>query len=105
MRFAPSGNLHRLGESTHVADVQSCVLCDAALDVRQELPLRRELLADGEGDIREGPQALVGLWSLISDRLLEEVQGAFGHPLTEGCRLRHAQSMVVVDSQHGLGAK
>jgi hypothetical protein len=51
VRLAPAGDLHRLGQAAHVADVDPVELMDAAFDVGQELPLGGELLADGEGHV------------------------------------------------------
>ena len=48
VRLAPAGDFHRLGQPADIADIESVELVDAALDVRQEIPLAGKFLADGK---------------------------------------------------------
>ena len=66
-------HLHRLGQPAHIADIDPGVVGDAPFDVRQELPLAGELLADGERDGRHCAQTLVGFRRLVPDGFFHPV--------------------------------
>jgi hypothetical protein len=99
--LAPAGHLHGFGKSANVANVDASKVCEALFDVRRELPLAGELLADGEGHVGHGAQGGVGVGAFVADRLFQEVNGPRRHALAEGSRFSHAQPVVVVGPNHG----
>ena len=101
--LAHRGDLHRLGEAADVAHVDPRELGDAPLDVRQELPLAGELLADRERHVGHAAQRLVRLGRLVADRLLEEVERALRHALAERSGLGDREPVVVVDAERRPG--
>ncbi|NDE76700.1 MAG: HlyD family efflux transporter periplasmic adaptor subunit [Proteobacteria bacterium] len=83
VRFGPPCDLHRFRESSNVADVDPCVVGDAPLNVREELPLGAELLTDCERDVCHPAQGLIGLGCLVPDRFLQKVEGVTAQFLAE----------------------
>lgn len=73
-----------------------------AFDIRQELPFRRELLADREGNLRHSPKRLVGLRGLVAKRFFQEVERPGRQLLAEAGRLGDRQLVMPVDAEHDL---
>src|SRR5437870_2280814 len=98
MRLGPAGYFHGLGESTDVAHVDADEVRQTALDEWYEGPFAGDLFADRKRHVGHAAQRGVCLGILGADRLLQEIERAAWHPLTERRRFGDAQPVVVVDA-------